>query len=286
MSSTFSAESAASRSDLSEQECGLSPSAKLIPSADASSPSTGLEYPSTPMSPSLRLKMLAPSMSSAAASPVRTSAELAARRALPESAADFGLSLLGSLASYDPASCSWKTSQTSLFGGLTEFSETWPRSGMLRSGTAYQLAPLAPLTNGIESGLLPTPTSGSGRTGAHHPFDGGSRARAKARALGLLPTPRASDADRGGRGDLIQVLRGNKRNSSHKLLPTPRRCSGLRSSGSNRTELYESTGQLIGKATLRPFVEWMMGYPAGWAALAPSETPSPPTSPNSSEGRS
>jgi hypothetical protein len=151
----------------------------LIPSADASSPSTGLEYPSTPMSPSLRLKMLAPSMSSAAASPVRTSAELAARRALPESAADFGLSLLGSLASYDPASCSWKTSQTSLFGGLTEFSETWPRSGMLRSGTAYQLAPLAPLTNGIESGLLPTPTSGSGRTGAHHPFDGGSRARAK-----------------------------------------------------------------------------------------------------------
>jgi hypothetical protein len=197
-------------------------------------------------------------------SPAKTSAARGERSVLKASAADYGLSLLGSLASFDPASSSWKTSQTSLFGGLTEFSETWPRSGLMRNGTAYQLAPLAPLTNATEFGLLPTPTSGSGRTGAHHPFDGRSRARAKARALGLLPTPRASDADRGGRGDLIQVLRGNKKNSSHKLLSTPRRCSGLRSSGSNRTELYESTGRLIGKATLRLFVEWMMGYPAGW----------------------
>jgi len=46
-----------------------------------------------------------------------------------------------------------------LEGGLSAFSETWPRSGMMRSGTAYQLPPLVRLTDGIASGLLPTPAA-------------------------------------------------------------------------------------------------------------------------------
>src|SRR5207253_1182561 len=69
-----------------------------------------------------------------------------------------GASLPDSLASYDRASSSWRTSQFSLFGGCSEFSETLPRSGMTRSGIAYQLPPLAPLTAEIDSGLLPTLT--------------------------------------------------------------------------------------------------------------------------------
>jgi hypothetical protein len=39
------------------------------------------------------------------------------------------------------------------------YSETWPRSGTMRNGTAYQLATLAPVTDGIGSGLWPTPTA-------------------------------------------------------------------------------------------------------------------------------
>jgi hypothetical protein len=50
-----------------------------------------------------------------------------------------GLSSLDSLASYDPESCSWKTSQRSLEGGFCEFSETLPRSGMMRNGGLYPL---------------------------------------------------------------------------------------------------------------------------------------------------
>jgi hypothetical protein len=46
-----------------------------------------------------------------------------------------------------------------LVEGLTEFSETWPRSGMMRNGIAYQLPPLVPLTDETASGLWPTPTS-------------------------------------------------------------------------------------------------------------------------------
>ena len=41
--------------------------------------------------------------------------------------------------------------------GLTEFSETWPRSGTMRSGIAYRLPTLVPLTAGTESGSWPTP---------------------------------------------------------------------------------------------------------------------------------
>ena len=81
-----------------------------------------------------------------------------------------------SLAIYDHDTSSWKTSQTCLLArlsnladGLGEFSGTWPRSGMMRSGIAYQLPTLAHCTSVTASGssLIPTPTAcdfkGSGR---------------------------------------------------------------------------------------------------------------------------
>ena len=43
--------------------------------------------------------------------------------------------------------------------GLELFSETWPRSGLMRNGIAYQLPPLVRLTDAIGSGLLPTPAA-------------------------------------------------------------------------------------------------------------------------------
>jgi hypothetical protein len=59
----------------------------------------------------------------------------------------FGTSSPESLASYDPATSSWRTFQGSLLEdeGWGESLETWPRSGMTRSGTAYRLRPLVPL---------------------------------------------------------------------------------------------------------------------------------------------
>ena len=77
----------------------------------------------------------------------------------------FGLKSHASLTSYDQSTSLWRTSQTCFLdlasdqgGGFAEFSETWPRSGMMRSGTAYQLPTLGPGTSGTESGWLPTPT--------------------------------------------------------------------------------------------------------------------------------
>jgi hypothetical protein len=95
-------------------------------------------------------------MSSAAASPAKTSA-LQGGAGIEARAADYGQNTPDLLANYDPATSSWRTSQHSLLGGLDEFSETWPRSGTMRSGIAYQLPPLVPLTAETASGLWPTP---------------------------------------------------------------------------------------------------------------------------------
>jgi hypothetical protein len=99
------------------------------------------------------------SMFSAAASPARTSPTPARAQGSTVPARVFGPSTHDSFASYDPATSSWRTSQLSLLEDSGEFSETWPRAGMTRSGTAYRLPPLAPLTGGTASGLLPTPTT-------------------------------------------------------------------------------------------------------------------------------
>lgn len=75
-----------------------------------------------------------------------------------------GRSAAESWASYDRASHSLRTSQVCLpLNGeeaTTECCQTWPRSGMMLSGTAYLLAPLASPTNEIGRGYLwSTPTA-------------------------------------------------------------------------------------------------------------------------------
>ena len=75
-----------------------------------------------------------------------------------------GLNPSASFAKYDPASACWRTSQVSLFTNtLDEYSETWPRAGIIADGIVYQRPPLAPLTRGTGSGLwLPTPCAQEG----------------------------------------------------------------------------------------------------------------------------
>jgi hypothetical protein len=130
---------------------------------------------------------------SAAASPVRTSA-------LPERALGwrvnvlaYGASMPASFASYDPASSSWKTSQRSLVEDLETFSETWPRSGIMRGGTASQLQPLAPITVAIGSGLLPTPEASNTKATAMR--SGGRSPRDFTKPLWPTPTLTYTRAD-------------------------------------------------------------------------------------------
>jgi len=100
-----------------------------------------------------------PWTSSAEGSPAKISALQARAQDLRGNGRAYGENTPELLARFDPASSSWKTSQHCFIEGLATFSGTWPRSGMMRSGIAFQLLPLAPLTRGTGSGLLPTPNA-------------------------------------------------------------------------------------------------------------------------------
>ena len=77
--------------------------------------------------------------SSAAGSHAKTCLSLGKALASQASAAVCGSSSRASLAFFDRASSSWRTSQLSCLGGWTSFSETFPKRGMMRSGSISAL---------------------------------------------------------------------------------------------------------------------------------------------------
>lgn len=81
----------------------------------------------------------------------------------------FGPSLPASFAWFDRNSRSWKTSQATFLLGLEKFSETWPDSGMMQNGVAYERPTSEPPTFERESLLWPTTrsSSGGGNTSAY-----------------------------------------------------------------------------------------------------------------------
>lgn len=72
------------------------------------------------------------------------------------SAVDYGERWPESLAKYDRDTSSWKTRQRSFFGEWEEFSETWPKWGMMRNGELLERSTPDFSTNVIAYGFLPT----------------------------------------------------------------------------------------------------------------------------------
>lgn len=95
----------------------------------------------------------------------------------------FGGKWPASSAKYDRASRLWRTAQCSLFGGLAEFSETWPRWGLMLDGEFWELPTLARPISESESGFWPTPTAVTATGGAALCKWGGTGARAKLRKM-------------------------------------------------------------------------------------------------------
>jgi hypothetical protein len=159
MSSTFSAESADSALDSKGPECEPLPSARETSASAQPLPSSGQASPASPMWKRYAAMSVENLTLFAGASHVRTYLTLDDVPGLQASARDYGLTSADSLATYDRDTRSWRTSQGSLFGGLTEFLATWPMSGTTRNGTAYRRRPLAPRTYERASGFLPTPVA-------------------------------------------------------------------------------------------------------------------------------
>jgi hypothetical protein len=232
-------------------------------------------------------------MSSAAASRARTSHSL--ESALASKVRDLvsGGNTRGSLANYDRASSSWKTSQACLVSGWEPFAETWPRSGMMQSGTVCQLPPSAPLTDGIVSGLLPTPNT-MDHLGPRSP-----EAYARAKTAGgcsnlkdyvqfhMLPTQSATSygSNQGGAAGRVGPVRHSLESMArHNLWPTPTTrdwksgCASQETRERNARPLSEEVGGALNPT----WVEWLMGFPLGWTDLKDWATRSSRKSPRSS----
>ena len=162
-------------------------------------------------------------------SPVRTSVRPVSVLDWKENVADSGASMPALLASYDPASSSWKTSQRLLTGGFSEFSETLPISGMTRNGIAYQLPPLVPRILEKDSGLWPTPEA----------------------SLDIAPYSPKTARNWGGNRPS-----GAKIGSSLRWFPE-----------------FLPDSDAGGKWVNPVLCQKMMGFPACWADLEPTETP-------------
>jgi len=98
----------------------------------------------------------------------------------------FGVSIAASLRKRVRPGSSSKTPPSFALEVWTQCSGALMRSGMMRSGTVSRLTPLAHLTGGIASGLLPTPlASETGFRRSKFPQGGTSLST----ALGGIPNP-------------------------------------------------------------------------------------------------
>jgi hypothetical protein len=155
-------------------------------------------------------------------------------------------------AHFDRATSSWRTRQACLISEWQPFSGTWPRSGILVSGTASRLPPLAPRIRAIGSGLLPTIVASDGQTARS--ITANTRAKSYRTSTGSWR------------------YRSNGKESSNLMLTR-----------SLALELEFLTGEQKGPLMLaRPFAENMMGFPITWTLSKPLEMLFSPKSPNSS----
>lgn len=274
-----------------------------------SSKSTGQTCQSTTMCGRSRRKVTGALTSSAAASRAKTSASPEKVQDSQERGPVFGTILLGSFAQFGPDGWSSKTCQLSLLEGSEPFSETWPKSGMTRNGTAYRLAPLVLRTGGNASGSWPTPSAsgmpceGTVRLARKAWLDGtatleeanaiaGRDVRdAQGKVPAMWPTPRGSDTRDGqtlnedGRRVSRSGVYGANLADAVKFWPTPNasqisnntsvRCSGDGRAKPNKLgwAVAESNLNQPGGQLNPTWVEWLMGFPLEWTALDASETP-------------
>ena len=200
-------------------------------------------------------------------SPAKTSQLLETKQALKASSVDYGQSAPVLLGSFDPDTPSLKTSQTCLMEngelGLSKYSGTFPRSGMMRSGTVYQLPNLARTITEIGSGLSATqeerfygrtPDTGNGGTpkalleGKTHRESGNAIQVRLSDQVRMWPTPSTRDY-KGG------YIGGRMRN-------------GKISRDTLDVAVQHTDNQDKVHGTLNPtWVEWLMGFPLGHTDL-------------------
>ncbi len=245
--------------------------------ASKSSQSIGPMSKDIPTSKPLTGQSLNPLTSSAEDSPVKTCPLLENEQELMGLEADSGASMSDVFAHYDPVTSSWKTYQVSLLTQQwDEFSETWPRAGMMRNGRSFLLPTWEPHILERESGLWPTPDVVSA---IHHGMvktcGGQVHLPQAVNNPKYWPTPVSQE---GGEGN-DPSSRGKKLHIKVLKWPTPTardyKHPGLPEKRLLRMEQRsQPLSEVIGGSLNPQWVEWLMGYPSGWTDLEVSATPS------------
>jgi len=203
----------------------------------------------------------------------------------------------------------WMKSQGNLFHTSEQFSETWPKQGIMQDGRCWALTMWEPTTGGKGCGLWPTPTS-TERNGIN-PKTGKGAGLWK--TVTMLPTPTSGDHNRGmtlpdgKRGQsLVGAARGQKwptpkgspsgpdfaRMNREKSggddlatkvakFPTPRASESDMESmrmrkyswrdrqNGNPAAQYRAVPEGQPGQLNPPWVEWLMNWPIGWTDLKP-----------------
>ena len=148
----------------------------------------------------------------------------------------------------------------------------------------FRLAPWTPRTGGIESGLLPTPNVPNGGRGIGHVSDwrgktayhNGKKVQVGLESLvRLLPTPMARDSHLGGASTTARPF-SMTLGQLAALLPTPTTRDWKSGNASQETleRNARPLSEVIGGRLNPDFVEWMMGFPAGWTDIPYRRPPS------------
>jgi len=137
-----------------------------------------------------------------------------------------------------------KTYQPFVLADWTMYSGASLRSGMTRNGTVYPLPPLALLTVGTASGSWPTPRSCS--------------------AMAATITPESVWKE--NRFPNLETVVGRRMWPTPDASPHKYRLKG-------NSQQSKSLNGIHGGKLNPQWVEWLMGFPIGWADLKHSATP-------------
>ena len=173
-------------------------------------------------------------------------------------------------AEYDRGTRSWRTSQACLLTNTPdEFTETWPKAGLMLSGVAYPQPKQEPRIAVIDGGLLPTPTDvskggGSSRSGER--INETPTLQGMARK-GIWPTPHGFSKDGKSNGPS-----GNELGRAVNRFATPTVQDAANNGGPSQYDRNSLPLNAQVGGSLNPtWVEWLMGWPLGWTDLEPLE---------------
>lgn len=227
----------------------------------------------------------------------KTSALPGTERGLMENAAECGTTWPASLAKFDPDTSSWKTAQLSLLGGLEEFSETWPRWGLMRAGECWERQTLVPRTSESASGLSlsiwPTQNCDGFRSDGdlailartltdYGQFLGMTEKAAMSKRDRAWPTPTVC-GNYNRKGASATSGDGLATAVTQRTYPTATAHKGW-SPNHNRAGTDDRLDYTVEREAFNPgqqtppmrlnpaWVEWLMGWPIGHTELKPLET--------------